>query len=253
MKSKYLNSVLILALFTMVITLSAFFSISEAAEFADASINSENADTMYEGVSVKSTLTSGNNFMTAYKIKPSKSGWHLFFVSGSVKEVKGMLYEGIGDTGSLESSRYEYDDEGHLYFSYNLTAGNEYTFLIQSTVESEDSVFDAGYIYTDTDEDVFLASASEITLTDAMIDKLISKHTTLEEINANLSVTGIREIVNVMNDETTRTFITNQLVDIPDYQNLYELNRNPQMFASCPLNLQFLTDEGHHASKNPFV
>ena len=38
MKSKYLNSVLILALFTMVITLSAFFSISEAAGFADASM-----------------------------------------------------------------------------------------------------------------------------------------------------------------------------------------------------------------------
>ena len=166
MKSKYLNSVLILALFTMVITLSAFFSISEAAGFADASINSENADTMDEGASVKCTLTSGNNFMTAYKIKPSKSGWHLFFISGSVKEIKGKLYEGVGDTGSLESSRYEYDDEGHLYFSYNLTAGNEYTFLIQSTVESEDSVFDAGYIYTDTDEDVFLASASEITLTE---------------------------------------------------------------------------------------
>ena len=94
---------------------------------------------------------------------------------------------------------------------------------------------------------------SEITIMDAMLDKLIGKSTAIEDINANLSVTGIREIVNSMNDETTRTYIANQLVDIPDYQNLYELNRNPQMFASCPLNLQFLTDEGHHASKNPFV
>lgn len=93
---------------------------------------------------------------------------------------------------------------------------------------------------------------SYIVLSDAMVNKLISKNTTMDDINNNLAVTNMKELSRMI-DDTIAVFITNQLNDIPDYENLHELNRSPQMFASYPLNLQFLTDEGSYKSKNPFI
>lgn len=93
---------------------------------------------------------------------------------------------------------------------------------------------------------------SFITLSDAMIAKLVSKNVTVEDINKNLMVTNMGEAVKTVTD-TLSSFITNQLVDIPDYQNLHELNRSPHMFGSCPINLKFLTDEGDFNTKNPFM
>lgn len=93
---------------------------------------------------------------------------------------------------------------------------------------------------------------SFITLADAMINKIVGKNVNIEDINNKLSVINMGECVKSV-DDTIISFITNQLVDIPDYENLHELNRSPQMFASCPLNLQFLTDEGNYSTKNPFI
>ena len=90
------------------------------------------------------------------------------------------------------------------------------------------------------------------TISQAFVERLENSPAAMEVLSKNLSVTSIVDGVKNM-DSVMKEFITNQLTDVPDYENLNELNRNPQMFAACPLNLQFLTDEGGYKTKNPFI
>lgn len=62
----------------------------------------------------------------------------------------------------------------------------------------------------------------------------------LETLNTNMKVANIIVGYNSMS-ESSRETIKSQIIDIPDYENLKELNMNPDFFVNCPINLEFLT------------
>ncbi|MBQ6439554.1 MAG: Ig-like domain-containing protein [Mogibacterium sp.] len=165
MRRKYLRSALIITVFAMMVSLFAVCAF--AAEYSDAPVNSENAVIINEGKPVKCTLSQANNFKTVYQVRPSKSGNYKFFCAGTAAEVRGKLYEGIGDTETLsyeEGRDSDYEDPGVFNFTASLNAGTVYTFLIQSKVEDENAVFDVGYC--NFDDTPIMASSSEITITE---------------------------------------------------------------------------------------
>ena len=96
------------------------------------------------------------------------------------------------------------------------------------------------------------AGLSFTTITDKLLSILSSKCTNMDEIANNTLVLNMK--VNVTNmDEITSEMLKNQLIDTPDYNNLIELNKLPNMFAAFPINLKFLTDEGDYLTTNPFI
>ena len=81
-------------------------------------------------------------------------------------------------------------------------------------------------------------SASDVTLKVKLIEKIKGKsNLTNETINANLNAINIDLQRDAML-EIDKTLITSQLIDVPDYDNLQELNRT--QFLKYPLNIQFL-------------
>ena len=93
---------------------------------------------------------------------------------------------------------------------------------------------------------------SVISMTNKFIDTLNKKHLPINDINNNMVV--LNSSMNVDNMRlASQEMLTSQLVDVPDYENLYQLNRDPSMFLNFPLNLKFLTDEGREQNIiNPF-
>ena len=89
-------------------------------------------------------------------------------------------------------------------------------------------------------------------MTNKFIDTLNKKHLPINDINNNMVV--LNSSMNVDNMRlASQEMLTSQLVDVPDYENLYQLNRDPSMFLNFPLNLKFLTDEGREQNIiNPF-
>ena len=138
---------------------------SDSSDFSDESINSENAAVLSEGIPLHCRLTKANHFMSACKVTPSQSGYYIFFGAGSFKKVKGELYEGVGDTAVLDREESETGEEGCFCFMKYLNGGTTYTFLIQSTVETDDTIYDVGFISKSSGKR--MASASELTLTAA--------------------------------------------------------------------------------------
>ena len=90
------------------------------------------------------------------------------------------------------------------------------------------------------------------TITDKLLSVLSAKCNNMNEITNNTLVLNMKSNVTNM-DEITIEMIKTQMIDTPDYNNLLELNRLPNMFASYPINLKFLTDEGDFATNNPFI
>lgn len=81
-------------------------------------------------------------------------------------------------------------------------------------------------------------SASTTTLKIKLIEKVKGKSgLTNTDINNNLSVINV-DLQKEAMMEIDKTLITSQLIDVPDYENLQELNRT--QFLKYPLNLQFL-------------
>lgn len=138
---------------------------SDEADFSDESVNSENAAALSEGAASRCRLTKAGNYTAAYKLTPQQSGYHIFFGAGSRKKVKGELYEGAGDTAFLDYVEGETGDEGCFCFMADLEAGTTYTYVIRSTLEEDDNIFDVGYVSKSSGKSV--ASANEITLTSA--------------------------------------------------------------------------------------
>ena len=93
---------------------------------------------------------------------------------------------------------------------------------------------------------------SETVMFDDFLNNLCSKYADSKTIMNNFNVCDMR--TNYANmDYTTKSYITSQLVDVPDYENLLTLNQMPNMFLNYPINLKFLTDAGEiNTKQNPF-
>lgn len=86
----------------------------------------------------------------------------------------------------------------------------------------------------------FPNDVSDTTLKVAFINKIAGKgknKLTAEAINKNLYATNIDLQIDTLLD-IDKLLIDTQIIDVPDYNNLQELNRT--RFFTCPLNLQFL-------------
>jgi hypothetical protein len=94
-------------------------------------------------------------------------------------------------------------------------------------------------------------SASELTLKIKLIEKIKGKsNLTNEAINDNLNSINI-DLQKEAMMEIDKTLITSQIIDVPDYNNLQELNRT--QFSQYPLNLQFLCNTTRiNEPKSPF-
>ena len=138
----------------------------DGTDYASGSFSSENAPVLAEGKAGRCVLTKDNSFTAVYKLTPAESGRYIFFSAGAAKQIRGSLYEGIGDTYYLDSvSNGEASSEdGQFVFSVSLTAGTPYTLLVQGYVKKKDTVFDVGFIRKDSG--AMMASASSVTLTD---------------------------------------------------------------------------------------
>jgi len=92
-------------------------------------------------------------------------------------------------------------------------------------------------------------SAGETTLKIKLIEKIKGKSTlTNESINDNLNSINIDLQKSAMM-EIDKTLITSQIIDVPDYDNLQELNRT--QFMQYPMNLQFLCN-ANRIKQTPF-
>lgn len=89
-----------------------------------------------------------------------------------------------------------------------------------------------------------------ITLKTKLIEKIKGKsNLTNEEINDNLNSVNI-ELQKEVLLELDKTLISSQIIDIPDYNNLQEMNR--VQFMKYPLNLKFLCNRANSGMSTPF-
>lgn len=58
--------------------------------------------------------------------------------------------------------------------------------------------------------------------------------------------------VSLSTNEISKECIRAQFIDTPDYSNLVDLNRQPNMFERCPINIKFLTDQINNKPIDPF-
>lgn len=92
--------------------------------------------------------------------------------------------------------------------------------------------------------------AGETTLKLKLIEKIKGKSSLSNtEFNNNLSAINIDLQKDAML-ELDHTLIDSQLIDVPDFDNLQEINR--VQFMKYPLNLQFLCNTQEKKTKNPF-
>ena len=96
---------------------------------------------------------------------------------------------------------------------------------------------------------------STVSLTNKFVEYLNNHNFDSNALNDNLICLNAKLNVEYMS-MAVKEFIKQQIMDVPDYENLYELNRNPAMFLNFPLNLKFLTDGGDEFKdkrvRNPF-
>lgn len=96
---------------------------------------------------------------------------------------------------------------------------------------------------------------SFVSLANKFVKYLDDHHFDGNDLNDNLMCLNAKMNVDYMST-ATKEFILAQLSDVPDYESLHDLNRNPSLFLNFPINLKFLTDGGdeyeHKTVRNPF-
>ena len=99
---------------------------------------------------------------------------------------------------------------------------------------------------SDISED-FSRTSMEILL----VNEIKSKNTSIDDITNNLNSIDIQSQVYSIG-EIEKTDLLAQIIDIPDYENLLEMNQ--LYFSKCPINLPFLTEqkERNRKKNNPF-
>ena len=70
----------------------------------------------------------------------------------------------------------------------------------------------------------------------------------IQNNNDVISMKYIADITNTISKE----YMKSQFIDTPDYANLIDLNRQPNMFERCPINIKFLTDQVEVKAIDPF-
>lgn len=83
------------------------------------------------------------------------------------------------------------------------------------------------------------------------LDSLEAKNYKMSEIQTNLNL--VQPSTNAaLASDVVKENIRLQFIDTPDYNSLMELNRSPELFASCPINIRFLTRVGDVKPISPF-
>lgn len=83
------------------------------------------------------------------------------------------------------------------------------------------------------------------------LDNMESKNYDMNMIQTNLTL--VQPTFNaVLASDVVKESIKLQFIDTPDYNSLMELNRNPDLFASCPINIRFLTRVEDVKNISPF-
>lgn len=73
----------------------------------------------------------------------------------------------------------------------------------------------------------------------------------INQISSNIDL--VQVATNILTvSEVTKANIKAQMIDVPDYNNLLELNNRMDMFGPCPINLRFLTRQNEIKAVNPF-
>ena len=106
-------------------------------------------------------------------------------------------------------------------------------------------------IFKFLDETVEKGYESETAIFDDFLNNLCSKYADSQTIINSFHAVDVHTNYSNM-DFTTKSYISSQLVDVPDYENLLALNQMPNMFLNYPINLKFLTDAGDSYVANPF-
>lgn len=83
------------------------------------------------------------------------------------------------------------------------------------------------------------------------LDNMEQKKYNMETIQGNLDIIQPKSSA-MMTSEVAIENIHIQFIDIPDYNSLNDLNRNPDMFALCPINIRFLTRQNDVKAISPF-
>ena len=92
---------------------------------------------------------------------------------------------------------------------------------------------------------------TKTTLQILLCQELVSKNTSMESITNNLNAIDIEAQYARIGD-IEKADLQSQIIDVPDYENLLELNQ--MYFSKYPINLPFLTEqkEFSNRAKNPF-
>ena len=98
----------------------------------------------------------------------------------------------------------------------------------------------------------YASDKTQTTMQILLCQELLTKNTTMDDITGNLNAIDIPAQVDRMG-EIDQVDIKAQIIDVPDYENLVELNN--LYFRKYPINLQFLTEQREPYGfnmKNPF-
>lgn len=83
------------------------------------------------------------------------------------------------------------------------------------------------------------------------LDMMEAKNYDMHLIQNNLTLVQPSTNASLASDMVKEN-IRLQFIDTPDYNSLMELNRSPDLFASCPINIRFLTRVGDVKTISPF-
>lgn len=84
-----------------------------------------------------------------------------------------------------------------------------------------------------------------------LMNSLEKRKCDINAIHVNNDVISMRYIADITNS-ISKEFIRSQFIDTPDYSSLIDLNRQPNMFERCPINIKFLTDQVQTKAIDPF-
>lgn len=179
-----------------------------------------------------------------------RNKWNMLIPKGDYSNVVNQT--GIWDYVNRKERVYKEDDNVVLNYPYDLyilarsIVGDKYRSIPRLRKIGWKTLFK--YLDQIMKEN---PSASDTTLKLKLIEKVKGKSgLTNEDINKNLNSINIELQKDAML-EIDKTLITSQIIDVPDFDNLQELNRT--QFVKYPLNLQFLCNENQsNKPKSPF-
>lgn len=178
-----------------------------------------------------------------------RNRWNLITPKGEYSRV--VNQDGIWDYVNFKEKVFK-DDVKVLNYPYGLyilskaVVGDKYRSIPKLRKIGWKTLFK--YLDQIIDEN---PSASETTLKIKLIEKIKGRSLLSNEaINNNLNAINI-DLQKEAMLEIDKTLISSQIIDVPDYENLQELNRI--QFMKYPINLQFLCNTGMcDRNKSPF-